>query len=414
MVNDKFDLDKSFLEISYRIDNWINEGSGWLIESINGEYVNVSGYSPLMGSTYIELPNGLKNVMKGLINIKNNYSKCFLWCHIRHLNIVKTHPERIAKVDKNMIYDLNYEGIKFLFPKKIIAKLKDKIMFALMCSVMKMDWLILFMYVFLAYPVCKCCLQCLSSEKILIQHKENCLVINGKQSAKLKSGSYSFKNYFKQLPVPFKIYGDFECILKGVKSSDKNNGSNTEKYQAHIPCSFAYKIVCVDNKFSKKVVLCKGKNVVYRSMEAILEEYNYCRRIIKTYFNKNLVMSAEEEERFQLTSSYWICDKLFDVGDNKVRDNCHITGKYRGVAHWSCNINLELTKKNIRGYDSNLIIEEISKFYVKVSVTPNGLEKYMAFTINKNLVFIDSMQFMNSRLDSLVKNLSDNDFKYLF
>ena len=55
----------------------------------------------------------------------------------------------------------------------------------------------------------------------------------------------------------------------------------------------------------------------------------------------------------------------------------------------------------------------MGKFYVKVNVIPNGLEKCMAFTINKNLVFIDSMQFMNSCLDSLVKNLSDNDFTYL-
>ena len=70
---------------------------------------------------------------------------------------------------------------------------------------------------------CKCCLQCFSSEKVLIKHKENCLIINGKQSVKLKSGSISFKNYFKQLPVPFKIYAGFECILKVVKSSDKNN-----------------------------------------------------------------------------------------------------------------------------------------------------------------------------------------------
>ena len=68
---------------------------------------------------------------------------------------------------------------------------------------------------------------------------------------------------------------------------------------------------------------------------------------------------------------------------------------------------------DIRGYDSHLMIKEISKFDVKVSVTPNGLEKYMAFTINTNLIFIDSMQFMNSSLDLLVKNLSDNGFKYL-
>ena len=135
--------------------------------------------------------------------------------------------------------------------------------------------------------------------------------------------------------------------------------------------------------------------------------------IIK-HFNKNLVMSAEEE-RLPLSNNCWICDKLFDVGDDKVRDHCHITGKYRGAAHWSCNINLKLTKKIpvIFHNDSHLIIKEISKFDVKVSVIPTGLEKYMAFTINTNLVFIDSMQFMNSSLDSLVKNLSDNDFKYL-
>ena len=66
---------------------------------------------------------------------------------------------------------------------------------------------------------CKCCLQCFSSDE------ENCVVINGKQSLKLKGGPISFKKIFKQLHVPFKIYSDFECLLKGVKSSDANNGS---------------------------------------------------------------------------------------------------------------------------------------------------------------------------------------------
>ena len=82
--SDIYDLDKSFQEILYRIENWINEGSGWIIKSINGEYVNIYVYSPLIGSRYIELPYGLKNPMKGLINIKNNDNKCFLWYHIRH------------------------------------------------------------------------------------------------------------------------------------------------------------------------------------------------------------------------------------------------------------------------------------------------------------------------------------------
>ena len=102
----------------------------------------------------------------------------------------------------------------------------------------------------------------------------------------------------------------------------------------------------------------------------------------------------EEEEKFQLSNSYWICNKLFDVGDEKVRDHCHITGKYRGAAHFSCNTNLKLSKKvpvishNLRCYDSHLIIKEIRKSDVKVRVIPNGLEKYMAFTINKNLFLL--------------------------
>ena len=93
----------------------------------------------------------------------------------------------------------------------------------------------------------------------MIEHKENCLIINSKQSVSLKYASISFKNYFKQLPVPFKIYANFECILKEVESSDKNNSSYKEKYQDHVPCNFVYKVVCVDNKFSKKVGLYRGK-----------------------------------------------------------------------------------------------------------------------------------------------------------
>ena len=110
---------------------------------------------------------------------------------------------------------------------------------------------------------------------------------------------------------------------------------------------------------------------------------------------------------------------MFSEGDDKARDLCHITGKYRGPSHRSWNISVKLANKvpaiflNLKRYDSHLAMQEIGKLDVKVNVTPDGLEKYMAFTINNNLVFIDSMQFINSSLHSLVKNLSDNDFKYL-
>ena len=76
-------------------------------------------------------------------------------------------------------------------------------------------------------------------------------------------------------------------------------------------------------------------------------------------------MSAEDEQRFQSSHKCWICDKLFDVEDNKVRDHCYVTGIQRGSAQWSCNINLKLTQKvpvifhNLRGYESHLSMEEI-------------------------------------------------------
>ena len=86
------------------------------------------------------------------------------------------------------------------------------------------------------------------------------------------------KYYFKQLAGSFKIYADFECLLKGVQSRDNNNTSFDEKYQDHIPCSFGYKVVCTDNNFCKKVVLYRGENAVYRFIEAILKECEYCQK----------------------------------------------------------------------------------------------------------------------------------------
>ena len=72
----------------------------------------------MIGSTYIELPEKLKNPMKDLINIKNNGNKCFLWCHIRHLNLVKTHPESITNEDKISLMILIMKELNFLFQKK--------------------------------------------------------------------------------------------------------------------------------------------------------------------------------------------------------------------------------------------------------------------------------------------------------
>ena len=162
-------------------------------------------------------------------------------------------------------------------------------------------------------------------------------------------------------------------------------GFYIKKYQGHISCSFAYKAVCIDDRFTKRIVVYRGENAAYEFIKAILKEYKYCKKIMNKYFNKNLIMSEEEEHLFQKSNSCWICKKLIDNDEEKVRDHCHVTGKFRGAAHKSCNLNFKLTKKvsvlfhNLRGYDSHLIFNELDKFDVKIKVILNGLEKYMAF-----------------------------------
>ena len=99
VINHKFCLENAFQEMLYRIDNWINEGSGWFVESIEFQYINISTYRSSSGISYVKLPAELRTSKKGLINIKNNDQKCFLWCHIRHINPVKIHPERITQTN---------------------------------------------------------------------------------------------------------------------------------------------------------------------------------------------------------------------------------------------------------------------------------------------------------------------------
>ena len=128
--NYRFKLENSFQEILYMIDNWINEGSCWIVKSVESQYINISTYRPLLGSSYISLPEKLNNPRKGLINIKSKDQKCILWFHVRHINPSKEHPGRIKKKmkkhvkhitnpeeireeDKELISDLDYDGIEF-------------------------------------------------------------------------------------------------------------------------------------------------------------------------------------------------------------------------------------------------------------------------------------------------------------
>ena len=90
--------------------------------------------------------------------------------------------------------------------------------------------------------------------------------------------------------------------------------------------------------FGKSIVAFRGENAAYEFIKAILKDYEHCKKVIKKLFNKNLIM-IEEEDQYQSSNICWICKILINDDDEKVRDHCHVTGKFRGAAHWSCNIN---------------------------------------------------------------------------
>ena len=108
------------------IDNWINEGTGWIVELIESQYIKISTYRPLSGSSYIQLPVELKSPKKELINIKNNNQKLFLWCHVRHINPVKVDSERITWEDKKLANDLDYNRVEFPVQGKNFSKIEEK------------------------------------------------------------------------------------------------------------------------------------------------------------------------------------------------------------------------------------------------------------------------------------------------
>ena len=478
------ELNMSRQEILNVIDKWVSEGSGWVIDRIDSHYINITLYKPLNGSSYIELPTELRKPKKGLINIKNKDAECFIWCHIRHLNPQEKDPQRVKKEDKKMINEMNYGGIVFPVFQKHYNKVEkqnsirvnvfgyedglpffinisketfeDQMNLLQITKDEKKHYVLIkdfnaFMYNQSKHKerkhFCMYCLQCFSSERVLANHVNNCLTINGAQAINMpKQGEniLKFNNFHKQLPVPFVIYADFEVITKKVQGceqseemkNEKNERSYTEAYQTHEDCGYGYKVVCCyDDKYSKYTSIYRGENAVYKFMERMLEEVEYCKAVIKKHFNKPLVMTEVDEQNFKTMDGCHICGEKYTDKDVRIRDQCHITGKFRGSAHQECNLKLRIKPENLkipvifhnlRGYDSHFIMQQIGeiankhgytnrkgeKQYLNINAIPNNMEKYMAFMLVNHLTFIDSFQFMSSSLDKLVGNLPKDDLIY--
>ena len=113
---------------------------------------------------------------------------------------------------------------------------------------------------------------------MLIKQEEDCLSINGVQSLNVEEVIIKFENYSKQVLVSSKIYADFECNLQDTEIYES---SCTKKYHDHVPCSYAYKIVCIDDRSSKPIVVYTGENAAYEFIKATLTKCKYWKKVIK-------------------------------------------------------------------------------------------------------------------------------------
>ncbi|KAL9979362.1 hypothetical protein ACROYT_G017015 [Oculina patagonica] len=463
-------LQASKQQILNFVAQWISEGSGWTIESVDGHYINLVKYEPMKGESYIQLPPELRNSAKGLINMKNEDNECFRWCHIRYINPQDKYPQRIKKSDKAYIQRLDYSKIEFPVTIKQYNKIEkqneininvfgyeNKQPYPIYISKEKYDnqmnlllitenenkhYVLIkdfnkFMYNQTKHKerkhFCMHCLQCFSSERVLNDHKDNCIQVNGTQAVKMPdkdNNILKFNNFHKQQAVPFVIYADFEAITEKISGcKPKDDKSYTQAYQRHTDCGYGYKVVCFyDDKYTRPLQIYRGEKAVYKFMEKMLEEVKYCKNTMKKHFNKPLKMTKDDEEEFQQAKVCHICDKVYNDDDIRVRDHCHITGKYRGSAHQDCNLKLRIEPDkikipvifhNLRGYDSHFIMQEIGAIVknhtyknkkgeikeMNINAIPNTIEKYMAFMLGNHLTFLDSFQFMSSSLDKLVSNL---------
>ena len=463
------------------------EGSGWVFLEIENLTLHTSIWDPLRAGSYIYLPKELKN-KQAIINMKNEDNKCFLWSVLRALNPKDKNPQIVDKDLKSKQDTLNMEGISYpvdfkgvdrfesqnpdisisilgynnyerTYPLKISKYTKGKkedgrkydIVLLLIkdgenthyCLVKNLSAL-------LSSQInehkgrlyfCLNCLNGYDKPEKLENHKEYCSENESVKIVMPPKGTYlRFKNFLNSEKAPFAIYADFESLIKPIDNCDPDpNKSYTKKYQKHEPVSFTYYI----KSFNESVYESRLRGYIQEEKEdpdAMDIFINWLEEDVKAIANievKPMIFTEEDKKEFNKASDCWICGEY--LGNDRVRDHCHYTGRYRGAAHNSCNLkyrkpnNIPVFFHNLAGYDSHLFIKKLGTTGIKgenIDCIPNNEEKYISFSktirtgqyINKKgeiknkffkIVFKDSLKFMSSSLEALVKNLPKDGFKNL-
>src|SRR5277367_5010915 len=471
-------------DIGCKIDRYTVGGSGWVVGRIVRHQINIYQNELIRAKGYIKLLNWINN-KKATVNIQNNDDKCFVYCLGRRYdpNPEKQHLERVNKHLNKVCSELGFDQIKTpvkvedigkiakhfaisvnlyghndsIYPIKIHGKVVDDSKHIDLLITTNDDdthhyvWIKDFDKLCYAHTrhkakkhFCKNCIQCFTTKEVLEKHKPDCTVLNDCQAVKLpKEGALiSFNHLQNTVPIPFVIYADFESLVPKYEGPKENNNSSwTRKHQKHNVCSYGYKIVCCyDDKYSQPYKSYRGQNAACKFLEAIFEEEKNIDKYLREFSFTKMNLTQDDWKNYDNAKICYVCKGEFSDENKKVRDHCHVTGKYRGAACNKCNLSLKLSHKipvifhNLKGYDSHLLMQEIGKFKRDLNVIPNNIEKYLMFSVGTeklcydfkekkevlklkhDLTFIDSFQFLSSGLDELVENLKDegkNKFSYM-
>ena len=492
LVLEETDESKLYNEMVEEIEEEIQkvqeaEGSGWRFLKVIKLVLHTTRWEPLNGSSYIPLDPYLAN-KKALINMQNEDDKCFMWSVLRALYPKDNHPERIDKDLKSKQDSINMKGIHYPVDLKAIDRFETQnpnisisvvgynkvdlvhpirvskytgcdhdIVLLLLKEAVKGEngkieekthyTLVKNKSALITSQInnhghkrhfCLNCFNSFNSPKTLETHKEYCYENESVKILMPPPGTYlRFKNFLHSEKAPFVIYADFECkIIRMDNCNPDPNKSYTKKYQKHEPVSFCYYI----KSFNESVYESRIRSYIKETPEGedVIDIFiKWLEEDVKAIANikpKQMIFTEEDRKQFNKASDCWICGE--ELGNDRVRDHCHYTGRYRGPAHNSCNLKYRKPKSisvffhNLSGYDSHLFIKKIGcsiNEKENIKCIPNNEEKYITFTktiitgqyTNKkgevkdksfDIVFKDSLKLMSSSLGALVNNLPKDAF----
>ncbi|KAK3753831.1 hypothetical protein RRG08_006222 [Elysia crispata] len=406
-------LEETFPRLQETLEKLTQRGSGWAVVQVRKLWLDIARYQPLRGGSYIPLPPEVKN-KKAVVNVKNKDDHCLRWALRSALFQAADHPYRPAKYPT--ADGLDFTGIDTPTLISQIGKPEDipRINLLLIEKAGKFHYTWIKNLNRLLYDqnkhreqkhFCERCLHGYSREDLLEAHRPECKGI-GQTAVRVEmpqEGKLTFQNHHKQLPAPYVIYADFEALTTKVEGPELDpTKSNTQKTQHHEACSYCYVVVRCDGK-TEAPAQYRGPNAAEHFLRALQVEERGIQKVLAK--PQDMRMTRADWESHRTASSCHVCEKPLE-GDS-VKDHCHITGRYRGAAHSACNLKLRLSPKtttipvvfhNLRGYDSHLLMQAISKVEGRVS---NNTEKYISFSLGQ-LRFIDSAQFLLAPLDKLV------------